>query len=58
MLGTRLDALPPWGNARWRVEGMPDDRDSWGKTIARSRGLAMREESRNGVAEQWLASGE
>jgi hypothetical protein len=58
MLGTRLDALPPWGNARWRVEGMPDDRDSWGKTTARSRGLAMREESRNGVAEQWLASGE
>jgi hypothetical protein len=33
-----------------------DDHDFWGKTTARTRGLAMREESPNGGAERRLAS--
>jgi hypothetical protein len=40
------------------TEEMTDDGATWGKTTARPRGLAMRKESMNGVAERWLAGGE
>jgi hypothetical protein len=40
---------------RWPAELWADDRETWGKTIARSRGLARRKESPNGGANQRLA---
>jgi hypothetical protein len=42
----------------WQAEGVADDGDSWGKTTARTQGLAMRKEKGNGGAKWWLASGE
>jgi hypothetical protein len=33
-----------------------DDRNSWGKTTARTQGLAMREESPDGKAERRLTT--
>jgi hypothetical protein len=37
---------------RWTAKELADDHDSWGKTIARPRGLATQKEL------QWLAGGE
>jgi hypothetical protein len=39
----------------WPAELWANDRETWGKTIARSRGLARRKESPNGGANQRLA---
>jgi hypothetical protein len=41
-----------------QAEEMADDDDSWGKTTARSRGLATSKESQNGGVKQQLAGGE
>jgi hypothetical protein len=42
----------------WTPEETVDDRDSWGKTTAHPWGLATREESPNGEAEQRLVGSE
>jgi hypothetical protein len=43
---------------RWPVEEWVDDAKTWGKTTARTRGLARHEKSPNGEANQRLADGE
>jgi hypothetical protein len=39
-------------------EEMADDGENWGKTAARTHGLATQKESCNGVVEHRLAGGE
>jgi hypothetical protein len=44
----------PW----WTAKEVANDRDSWGRTTARPRGLATWMESPNGGVKRWLISGE
>jgi hypothetical protein len=43
---------------RWLTDEWADDHETWGKTTARKRGLAIQKESPNGGAKRCLASGE
>jgi hypothetical protein len=40
------------------VEEWADDRETWGKTTAKTQGSAMRKGNKNGGAKWWLAGGE
>jgi hypothetical protein len=43
---------------RWLAQEWVDDAETWGKTTARTQGLARHEESPNGKASRWLADSE